>query len=228
MTDWNDRAAAIIYAWYPGQIGNRALAEVLCGETNPSGKLPITIERRFEDSPAYGYIPTGEQLDSKFTREGEAAHPIYHVVYQEGIFIGYRWYEKNKIAPLYAFGTGLSYTTFQYNNLRVSTPDMTQTGHIDVQCTISNTGRVAGAEIAQVYVHPVRAPVAWPEKELKGFAKVKLAPGESHDVTVTLSAQDFAYWNIGQHDWTVAPGEYEVLVGSSSNRIALQATVTVH
>jgi beta-glucosidase len=228
MTDWNDRAAAIVYAWYPGQIGNRALAEVLCGDTNPSGKLPITIERRFEDSPGHGYVPAGEQLYlANLPLETEMSHSLYHVVYQEGVFIGYRWYEKKGIAPLYAFGSGLSYTTFDYKGLRLSAQTMTQTGRLDVRCTILNSGHVAGAEIVQVYVHPVHAPVARPEKELKGFAKVALAPGESRDVTVTLAPRDFAYWDIGRHDWTVAPGEYEILVGRASDRITLQATVTV-
>jgi beta-glucosidase len=228
MTDWNDRAAAIVYAWFPGQIGNRALAEVLCGDTNPSGKLPITIERRFEDSPGYGYIPAGEQLyTARMQLAAEMAHPLFQIVYKEGVFVGYRWYEKKGIAPLYAFGSGLSYTTFDCKDLRLSAQAMTQTGQLDVHCTLSNTGHVAGAEIVQVYVQPVHAPIERPEKELKGFAKVALAPGESRDVTVTLAPRDFAYWDIGRHDWTIAPGEYEILVGSASDHIALHATVTM-
>jgi beta-glucosidase len=226
MTDWNDRAAAIVYAWYPGQIGNRALAEVLTGDVNPSGKLPMTIERRFEDSPGYGYIPEGEQIGD-MKRDEEMKHPLYTIEYKEGVLVGYRWYETKKIAPLYAFGSGLSYTTFDYSQPKVATPTVRRGDGLTATCTVKNSGKVAGAEIVQLYVHPVAAPIARPEKELKGFNKVTLAPGESREVTITLKPQDFAYWDVSKHDWTVAPGEYDILIGGASDKIAVRTKVAV-
>lgn len=227
MTDWNGRAAAVVHAWYPGQVGNRALADVLCGTTNPSGKLPITIERRFDDSPGHGYVPSGEQLYTGWESDGDLKRAPFPVEYREGVFVGYRWYEAKKIAPLYAFGSGLSYTTFSYGNVRVTKPSVSRGGNVSLSCTVANTGDVAGAEVVELYVHPLHAPIARPEKELKGFAKVKLAPGESRDVTLTLAPRDFAYWDVAKHDWTVAPGEYELLIGGASDRIAVRARVTL-
>lgn len=224
MTAWNDQAAAVVHAWYPGQIGNRALAEILCGDTNPSGKLPITIERCFEDSPGYGYIPADAQFYTPSGRD-ETTHPINRIEYKEGVFVGYRWYEAKKIAPLYAFGHGLSYTTFQYSKIGVSPQNVGQGGRLTVTFTVTNTGKVAGSEIAQLYVHPANSRVTRPEKELKGFKRVSLAPGESCAVDLVLTTQDFAYWNVGEHTWKAEPGEYELLVGGASDRIVLQDKV---
>jgi beta-glucosidase len=226
MTDWNEHAAAVVYAWYPGQAGNRALAEVLCGDVNPSGKLPMTIERRFEDSPGYGYNPDGDHFNGARPPE-EMKHPLYNIEYKEGVLVGYRWYEAKRIAPLYAFGSGLSYTTFEYTAPTVSSRSVRTTDTVTFSLTVRNTGKVTGAEVAQLYVHPVHAPVARPEKELKGFAKVKLAPGESREVVLTLKPQDFAYWDVTKHDWSVAPGDYEILVGGASDKIAGQTRITL-
>lgn len=227
MSHWNDRAAAVVYAWYPGQIGNRALAEVLCGETNPSGRLPMTIERRFADSPGAGYIPKGQQLYTGWQPDNDMTHPVYPIEYREGVFVGYRWYDEKKIKPLYAFGAGLSYTTFGYGKPSVSTPVIGAGQDVTVRCAVTNTGRVAGAEVVQVYVHPEHAPVARPEKELKGFARVTLAPGETREVAVTLDPRSFAYWDVTRHGWTVAPGDYDLLVGGASDRIAGTVRVTI-
>src|ERR1035437_1093222 len=120
MSAWNENVGAILYAWYPGQNGNTALAEIISGKVNPSGKLPITIEKRFEDSPGYPYIPEGEKLYNNWIDDMRPDIPIRNVVYKEGIFVGYRWYESKKIAPLYPFGYGLSYTKFEYSNLKLS------------------------------------------------------------------------------------------------------------
>ncbi|HVU35794.1 MAG TPA: glycoside hydrolase family 3 C-terminal domain-containing protein [Opitutaceae bacterium] len=227
MTGWNDRAAALVYAWYPGQIGNRALAEILCGETNPSGKLPITIERTFDDSPAHGYLPKGETLYTGWKPDNDMTHPVYPIEYKEGVFVGYRWYDAKGIKPLYAFGSGLSYTTFAYSDARVSAPVVARDHNVTVTCRLTNSGKTEGAEVVQLYVHPVNAPVARPEKELKGFRRVKLAPGESRDVAITLTPHDFAYWDVGRHDWHVAPGEYDLWIGGASDRIALKTKVTL-
>lgn len=224
MTAWNEQAAAVIHAWYPGQIGNRALAEILCGDTNPSGKLPITIERRFEDSPGYGYIPADAQFYNP-RGQGEVTHPINRIEYKEGVFVGYRWYEAKQIAPLYAFGHGLSYTKFQYSNMSVSPQNVGQGEHLVVTVTLTNTGKVAGSEIVQLYVHPANSPVTRPDKELKGFKRVSLAPGESRAVDLVLTTRDFAYWDVGEHTWKAQPGEYELLVGGASNSIVLREKV---
>lgn len=225
MSAWNDRAAAIVYAWYPGQIGNRALAEILCGATNPSGKLPITIEKRFEDSPGFGYIPAGEKLYTGWDEDNNMSHPITRIEYQEGVFVGYRWYEHKKIEPLYAFGHGLSYTAFAYSDLRVTPATAPLGTTITVEFTVTNTGRVAGTEIAQLYVRDPHPTVARPEKELKAFQRVVLAPGESQIIRLHLAAQDFAYWDVATHAWKTEPHAYTVLVGGASDRIALEATV---
>jgi beta-glucosidase len=220
MAPWHDQAAALIYAWYPGQIGNRALAEIIAGVTNPSGKLPITIERRFEDSPGYGYLPKGQELYTGWKPDNDMKHPVYPIEYKEGVLVGYRWYEAKKIAPLYAFGSGLSYTTFEIGRIRMSRPKIRVTDSVNVTCSIANTGKVTGAETVQVYVHPVNAPIERPQKELKGFVKVKLGAGEWRDLSLALTPQDFAYWDVVTHDWKVAPGEYEILVGTASDQIA--------
>jgi beta-glucosidase len=170
MTDWNDRAAAILYAWYPGQNGNRALAEILTGETNPAGKLPMTIEKHFEDSPGAGYLPTGEKLYTGWEEDNNMAHPVYKVDYKEGVFVGYRWYEAKKIAPLYAFGHGLSYTTFEYRNLTLTPDILTADGRVSVEFSVTNTGKVAGTETTQIYLRDPQSAVARPEKDLKGFS----------------------------------------------------------
>ena len=227
MTGWNDQAAAIVYAWYPGQAGNKALAEILCGDVNPSGKLPITIEKRFEDSPAYGYLPPGATLYAGWGPDNDMSQPINDVHYKEGVFVGYRWYESKKIAPLYAFGHGLSYTTFAYENLKLSEPVLAQGARLSVEFLVKNTGKVAGAEVAQLYVGAVSPSVPRPVKELKGFSKITLAPGESQVVRIRLTAQDFAFWDATTHGWRVEPGEYRIFVGGASDKIALEGKVTL-
>jgi beta-glucosidase len=147
-------------------------------------------------------------------------HPVYPIEYKEGVLVGYRWYEAKKIAPLYAFGSGLSYTTFEIGRIRMSRPKIRVTDSVNVTCSIANTGKVTGAETVQVYVHPVNAPIERPQKELKGFVKVKLGAGEWRDLSLALTPQDFAYWDVVTHDWKVAPGEYEILVGTASDQIA--------
>ncbi len=225
MTGWKDQAAAIVYAWYPGQSGNKGLAEVLCGDVNPSGKLPITIEKRFEDSPAYGYLPPGATLYAGWGPDNDMSQPIHDVVYKEGVFVGYRWYESRKIEPLYAFGHGLSYTTFAYKDLRLSPAELAADGRLTVEFTITNTGRVAGAEVAQLYAGAVAPSLPRPAKELKGFSKVTLAPGESRTVRIRLTPQDLAFWDATTHGWRAETGEYRILVGGASDEVALEGKV---
>jgi beta-glucosidase len=227
MTAWNDQAAAIVYAWYPGQNGNRALAEILSGAANPCGKLPITIERRFEDSPGFGYLPENEKLYASWDEDNNMSHRITDVVYKESIFVGYRWYEHKEIAPLYAFGHGLSYTTFAYSDLRLSPATIPLDGRVSVEFVVTNTGKTAGTEVAQIYLRDTQAPVPRPEKELKGFSKLTLQPGESKVVRARFTAKDFAYWDTTARAWRTDPHAYTFLVGPASNRILLTGEVTL-
>ncbi len=227
MTAWADQAAAILYAWYPGQIGNRALAEILCGETNPSGKLPITIEKRFEDSPGYGYIPEGESLYIGWDHDNNMSHPVTDVVYKEGIYVGYRWYEHQKIEPLFAFGHGLSYTTFAYSDLRLTPAIMPIDGRVSIEFSITNTGPVAGTETAQIYLRDTLSAVPRPEKELKAFSKITLQPGETKIIRARLTAKEFAYWDTTARAWRAEPHAYTFLIGPASNQILLTGEVTI-
>ncbi len=227
MTGWNDKAAAIVYAWYPGQAGNTGLAEVLSGAVNPSGKLPITIEKRFEDSPAFGYLPPGAKLYAGWGPDNDMSQPINDLHYKEGVFVGYRWYEAKKIAPLYAFGHGLSYTTFAYEGLKLSDPVLSAGSRLSIEFQVKNTGTVAGEEVAQLYVGAVSPSLPRPIKELKGYSKIALLPGQSQVVRIRLTERDFAFWDTAKHDWRAEPGEYRVFVGGASDQIALEGKVTL-
>jgi beta-glucosidase len=209
---WIDKVPAYLELWYPGEAGGTALAEVLFGEVNPSGHLPATFERRAEDNPTYAnYYP---EDDSK------------KVTYKEGIFVGYRGYEKNGVKPLFPFGYGLSYTTFKLANLSV-TPDASAAGNYAVGFDVTNTGDRAGATVAQVYVADDHTSVSHPAKQLKGFSRVTLKPGETQHVTVPLDARAFAYYDVAAKKWAIAPGNFGVLVGESSSDIALTGSVAV-
>lgn len=227
MTDWNDQAGAVVYAWYPGQTGNRALAEILTGQVNPSGKLPISIEKRFEDSPGYGYIPAGEQIYAGWEQDNNMAHPINNIEYKEGVFVGYRWYEQKKIQPLYAFGHGLSYSQFEYSQLKITPATIRPEGRVTVECVVKNTGAVAGTEIAQLYVRDVESSVPRPMKELKGFSRVTLKPGESRVVRIRVTGKDLGFWDVQRHTWFTEPGAFRILVGGASDKIALEGGFTV-
>ena len=211
MMPWIDHVPALFEAWYPGEEGGTALAQLLFGEFNPSGRLPISIERRWEDNAAH---------DSYYPKAGSKK-----VEYSEGIFVGYRHFDKSTTKPLFPFGYGLSYTTFAYKNLSISTPSPDQVG---VTFDVTNNGARAGADVAEVFVGDRHAPVPRPVKELKGFAKVNLNPGETKSVTVNLDRRAFSYYDVGKHAWTVAPGDFEVYVARSAAEIELTGKVTVH
>jgi beta-glucosidase len=212
---WVDQVRALLHAWFPGQYGGQALAEILFGEVNPSGKLPITMEKRVQDNPAFATFPVNDP-------------DALEIKYSEGLFVGYRGYEKNRIKPQYPFGYGLSYTKFRYSDLEVDPMVLKKNvlrkddDLIRVTFRVKNTGKIAGAEIAQLYVAPGNPPVDRPLKELKGFQKVNLQPGESKKVTITLDRRSLAYFNVATRTWDVAPGLYKILVGSSSQDIELQ------
>jgi beta-glucosidase len=204
---WLDKVAGVLQAWYPGQECGNAITDVLFGAVNPSGKLPQTFPMRLEDNPAYINYP------------GENGR----VRYGEGIFVGYRYYEKKRVAPLFPFGFGLSYTSFAYANLRLSVDTIAPGDQLTVSVDVTNTGHRAGQEIVQLYVRDVTARVARPEKELKGFAKVALAPGETKTVTLTLDQAALAFWDDAKHAWVAEAGAFEALIGSSSQAIHARA-----
>jgi beta-glucosidase len=200
---------AVIQAWYPGQEGGTALAEILTGDVNPSGRLPVTFERRWEDNPVH---------DNYYPQAG-----TNRVEYKEGVFVGYRGYEHKNVKPLFPFGFGLSYTTFAYSNLAVAPGD----GTFNVSFDVRNTGTREGAEVAQVYIGDTHAPVPRPAKELKGFKRVQLRPGESQHVTITLDQRALSYYDPGAKQWRADAGDFTVLVGSSSAQIELQGKLTL-
>lgn len=207
MTGWLDRVPALLQAWYPGQEGGTALAEILFGAVNPSGHLPATFEKRLEDNPTYAsYYPAAGRQD---------------VIYREGVFVGYRGYEKKGTKPQFPFGHGLSYTSFKFDGLKVQPRPASSDVLFDVAFTVTNTGDRAGAAVPQVYVSDRRSSTMRPPKELKGFAKVMLQPGESRDVTIPLDGRAFAYYDTKSRKWRADAGTYGVLVGSSSERIEL-------
>lgn len=216
MTGWLDQVPALIEAWYPGQEGGTALAEVLFGEINPSGRLPVTFERRWEDNPvSNSYYP---------------AAGTNKVEYKEGVFVGYRGYEKNGTNPLFPFGSGLSYTNFSYSNLSVQ-QGITKGGSpeywwAEVSFDVTNSGQRAGAEVAQVYVGDAQSKVPRPAKELKGFAKIDLKPGEKKRVKVMLNEGSLSYYDVAAKQWRAEAGDFDVLVGSSSAKIELRGKIS--
>ncbi len=200
---WIDHVAAVLQAWYPGQECGNAIADVLFGDVIPSGKLPQTFPVRVEDNPAYLNFP------------GENGK----VYYGEGLFVGYRYYDKKRIAPLFPFGFGLSYTTFGYGSLRLSAQKITPDVTLEVSVEVTNTGSRAGKEVVQLYVRDRQARLQRPDKELKSFAKVHLEPGESKTVTLSIGRSELAYYDDRAHQWVAEAGEFEVLVGASSQDI---------
>ncbi len=212
VSAWAGQAKGIVEAWYPGMEGGNALAHILFGDVNPSGKLPMTFPAKLEDSPVY---TLGEYPSSP-------GNPLKEV-YKDDIFVGYRYYDTYKVAPQFPFGYGLSYTTFKYDALAVTPGPQSAT----VKLTVTNTGPVAGAEVVQLYVKPGPTAVKRPEKELKAFEKVFLKPGETKTVTLALPAEAFKYYDEGKKQWVLAPGKFDLLVGSSSRDIRLTGNVTL-
>jgi beta-glucosidase len=217
MSGWVERVPAVVQAWFPGQEGGTALAEILLGDVNPSGRLPVTFERRWEDNPVHAsYYPAGD--DTK------------RVEYKEGVFVGYRGYEQKSVKPLFPFGHGLSYTTFKYDGLKVTQVPGTATDapdgpHFEVSFDVKNTGSREGSDVAQVYVSDTHARVPRPPKELKGFAKFNLRPGESRRITVRLNGRAFSYYDTAARRWRFDPGDFDILIGRSSEQIELRGKV---
>jgi len=209
MTKWIDSTPALVEMWYGGQEAGHALAAVLFGQANPSGKLPVTFPKRFEDSPAFGHYP-GENL---------------HVDYAEGIYVGYRYFDTKKVEPLFPFGFGLSYTSFEYSGLTVSPAKGTAAAEVSLR--VKNTGSLAGAEVVQLYIHDGHSKIDRPEHELKGFQRVELKAGEVRTVKFSIDNAALSYWSPATKAWTAEPGTFEVQVGASSRDIRLKAPLVL-
>jgi len=225
MSSWNKQVAGLIYAWYWGQNGATALAEIISGKTNPSGKLPISIERSFSESPSFGYLPEGKDLYKKFKMRKELKEPVYDVHYKEDVFMGYRWYEHKNLPVTYPFGYGLSYTQFDYSNLEVSVDTFSVSDTVSIKFTLKNTGTTEGKEIVQLYVGDLESSHPRPLKELKAFDKISLKAGEEKRVTLKLTLCDFKYWNPDLKDWMIEEGTFEIGIGASSADIRLKHQV---
>ena len=211
MAPWLDGVAALLAAWTMGQAGGGAIADILFGKVNPSGKLAETFPLRLEDNPSYLNFP------------GETGA----VRYGEGLYIGYRYYDARRLPVAFPFGFGLSYTQFTYSNPRVSATTFKDVDGVIVTVDVTNTGAVAGEEVVQVYVHDVESRLPRPQKELKGFAKVALKPGETRTVSFSLDFRSFAYYHVGYPAWVADPGEFEILIGASSADIRHTLKVTL-
>jgi len=220
MNRWIDQIPALLEVWYPGQEGGTALARILFGDADPSGRLPVTFDRRWADSPVHDsyYPPPGSE----------------RVVYKEGVFVGYRGYERSGLKPLFPFGYGLSYTTFRYSNLKVrpigvapAAGDPPNQLRYEVSWDVTNTGTRSGADVSEVYVGEKHPAVPRPARELKGFARVNLRPGETRRVNVALNGRSFSYFDAKTHEWRADPGQYKIYVGSSVDQLPLQKTITL-
>ncbi|MBI5567396.1 MAG: glycoside hydrolase family 3 C-terminal domain-containing protein, partial [Chloroflexi bacterium] len=212
MGDWIDGVAAVLEAYMMGQAGGGAIADVLFGRVNPSGKLAETFPQRLTDTPAYLNYPGENGV----------------VRYGEGLFIGYRYYDAREVPVRFPFGYGLSYTTFAYSHPKVSATTFKDVDGVSVSIDVTNTGSVAGKETVQVYVHDRQSRLVRPPKELKGFAKVELQPGETKTVTIELGFRAFAYYDPAYHQWVTEDGEFNILIGASAADIRATLAVTLH
>jgi beta-glucosidase len=211
MTGWLNDVAGLLHTWYPGQEGGTALAEILFGDVNPSGKLPASFEKRWEDNATFNsYYAVDKKINFK-----------------EGVFVGYRHFDAKNIEPQFAFGFGLSYTSFSYKNPTFTPTSGVEDPKVKVEFEIENTGQREGAEVAQLYVRELNPGVARPVKELKGFEKVWLKPGETKKISVSLDKNAFAYFDVDKRNWVVKPGKFEVSVGSSSRLVRFSKQITL-
>ena len=208
---WKDKVKGIVEAYLGGQAIGSAVVDVLFGKVNPSGKLPETFPLKLEDNPSYLY----------YFGEGDK------VEYREGVFVGYRYYETKKVDVLFPFGHGLSYTNFKYSNITISDDNIKDTDTVTVTVDVTNTGDVFGKEVVQLYVSPKNNKIIRPVKELKGFEKIALEPGETKTVSFILNKRSFAYWNMEIHDWHVESGKYDILIGKSVSDIVLSREISV-
>ncbi|MGO8673386.1 MAG: glycoside hydrolase family 3 C-terminal domain-containing protein, partial [Capsulimonadaceae bacterium] len=209
VTGWQERVPALIDAGYPGMEGGRAIADILFGKVNPSGKLTDTFGAHRKDYPDYGNFP--------------GINGTVH--YAEGIYVGYRYFDKHNITPVFPFGYGLSYTTFQYSRITVPDAALAPDGAVTVTVPVTNTGKRDGAEVVELYVHPLHPAVDRPIRELKGFARVDLKAGQTMPVTFPITPQALAYYDTAGNRWKADPGDYAIDIGASSRDIRQTTTI---
>lgn len=227
---WLDKVSALVDAWYPGQEGGTAVADVLFGKHDPEGRLPISWDRAWSDNPSakwyYGDPAKEKPMESTWGDGKMKTLEVLPAVYGDKLMVGYRYWTTVGKKPLFPFGYGLSYTTFKFSNLHV--PTTAQSGQdVPVSFDVTNTGSMKGAEVAQLYVSDPSATVNRPERELKGFEKVRLDPGQTRHVTLELNARSFSYWDEATHNWKTDPGRFVIRVGDSSEDTPLTANLTL-
>lgn len=215
-TPWINRVQGLLHCWYLGSMSGQTLARVICGDVNPSGKLPVTFAKQQQDYPCFhrgaeGYPGTNHQVN-----------------YEEGIYVGYRYFDTKHVQPQFPFGFGLSYTTFKYGQPTLSATSLTPGDSLTVSIPITNTGKKTGQEIVQLYLHDDACNIDRPNKELKGFAKLRLEPGQTQTATIQLSADDFRYYSESEHRWKADEGHFQLLIGASSTDIRHRITVSYH
>ena len=228
---WLSKIPALLHTWFPGQEGGTAIAEVLFGRQNPEGRLPMSFDRSWDENPSAKYYFPVKGADTALhvteTDGRKVDYVIPHVKYDDELMVGYRYWTTTGKHPLFPFGFGLSYTTFSFSKLDVPAT-ATSGSTVPVSFDVTNTGSVAGAEVAQLYVSDPSAKAKRPERELKGFEKVRLAPGETKHITLNLDARAFSYWDLAAHKWTIDPGKFVILVGGSSENTPLHADLTLN
>ena len=230
VSRWIDKVPALVHLYYPGQEGGTAVAQILFGAHSPEGKLPVSFDRSWEESPSAKWYYGNPNDDSTLDTTGPNGQPvdytIEHINYGDKLMVGYRYWTTTGKHPLFPFGYGLSYTTFAFSKLEA--PAAAVSGStVSVSFDVTNSGSVAGAEVAQLYVSDPSAKVDRPERELKGFAKVRLAPGETKHVTLSLDGRAFSYWDESAHKWTIDPGKFVIRVGDSSENTPLSTDIVL-
>ena len=227
---WLDKVPVLLDTYYPGQEGGTALAEILLGQHDPEGKLPVSFDRSWDENPSAKWYYGDPANNTKLDTIGENGQPldytIEHIHYGDKLMVGYRYWTTTGKHPLFPFGFGLSYTMFSFSNLQV--PASAASGStVPVSFDVTNTGNVDGAEVAELYVSDPSAKVDRPERELKGFEKVRLAPGETKHVVLSLDARAFGYWDESAQKWTIDPGKFVIRVGDSSENTPLDADLVL-
>jgi len=212
---WVNEVPAIMQSWYLGSEAGNAMANVITGDVNPSGKLPFSFPKKLEDNAAQSFGKESYPGDNGTEK------------YLEDILVGYRWFDTKKITPLFAFGHGLSYTTFEYGKIKTDKTTYASTETIKLTFSLKNTGKVRGAEAAQVYISDVKSSVLRPLKELKAFSKIMVEAGESKEVEINLPVKDWAFFNDKTQTWDIEPGKFSIMVGSSSRDIRQTLPVSV-
>lgn len=225
---WVKEVPAILQGWYLGSEAGNSLASILAGDANPSGKLPFTFPVKLEDNSAHQLGEYPGNKEELAAGKGKDQKNIINIRYNEGVFVGYRWHDTKNIKPQFSFGHGLSYTSFEFGKAKADRTSMGQNDKITFTVSVKNTGKKAGAEVAQLYIRDLKSSVERPTKELKGFEKVFLNPGEQKEITFTIDRTALSYFDAQKHDWVAEPGEFEALIGNSSDTIKTKVTFTLN